>query len=63
MIQNFFDGEFQPHIHSELQNRLTMFHLKWFILQWIEYFSERGYKFTHIYEMNTTTISNERYKS
>ena len=61
MILNVFDNEFHPHIQSEFQYNNTIFHLERYILHWIEYFGERGQKFSHIYEMSITTISNKRY--
>ena len=57
----FFDKEFSPHIQSESENNLAEFHLKRFLLFRIEYFFERGFKFSHISEKGTKTVSNKRY--
>ena len=37
-----FDKEFSPPIKSEIEINLTEFHLKRFLILWIEKFSERG---------------------
>ena len=60
-FQIFFDEEFYPRIQSEFQYNTKSFLLKRFLLNWIEYFSERGHKFSQIDEMNITTVSNKRY--
>ena len=56
-----FDKEFNPYIKSEFQYNTTISHLKRFSLNWVEYFSERGHKFFHIYKMNFQTFSNKKY--
>ena len=55
-----FDGEFYLHIKSELQNNLTTFNLKKFLLLWIEYCIEKAYKFSHLSEIIITTVSNKK---
>ena len=45
----FFDRDFYPHFKSDLQNNLTIFPLKIYLLRWIEIFIERGRKISHIY--------------
>ena len=52
-----FDEYFYRHIRSELQKILTKFQLKKFLLTWIACSIERGYKFSHNYEMNITSFS------
>ena len=54
-----FDKEIYPHIKSGLQNNLIIFYLKRCLLFWIEYFTERGHRFSHIYEMCITTVRNK----
>ena len=56
-----FDKEFSPQKNHEVQNNVTVFHLKMFLLFWTEYFSERGYKFSHVREKCFTTVSSIRY--
>ena len=56
-----FDKEISPPIKSVLQNYQTEFHLKKGLLLWIEYFSERGYKFSQISEMCLATVRSIRY--
>ena len=53
--------EFYPHIKCELVYNRTIFHLKKFLLNWVEFFFERGYKLSHFYEINDTTISIKRW--
>ena len=41
-IKLVFDGEFYPHIKSDLRNNQSKLHLKKTILDWVEYFIARG---------------------
>ena len=52
-----FDNEYAPHAKSELQSAFENLQLYCFSLLWIEYFTERGQNFSHISEMNITTIN------
>ena len=52
-----FDKEFSLHIKSELQINRTDFHLKRFLLLWIDLFGGKGYKFSHISGKCVTTVS------
>ena len=55
------DKDFYQDVKPEVINNTMIIHLKLFLVIWVENFCERGYKFCHIYEMNTTTIRNKRY--
>ena len=55
--------DFYPHNKPEFEYNTSIFHLKRFLLFWFQYYCDRGYKFSHIYEINITTISNERFMS
>ena len=46
-----FDGQFYPHIRSDLHKKTTIFHLKGLLLPWIEVYIERGYKISHTFEI------------
>ena len=50
-------NNFTPHIKTDIQNNTSIFHLKSFLLCWIEYFILKGYKFSHIIEMKIKTNS------
>ena len=50
-----------PNFRSDIQNNITIFHLKRLLLLWVEYFSELRFLFCHISEMCITTISNKGY--
>ena len=54
-------NEFYPHNNSELQFNQSKYPLEKVFLLWIENFIERGHNFSHICEMNITTISNKGY--
>ena len=56
-----FDKELYPTSQSKIQYNSTSFHLRKFLLNFIEYFCERGHKFPQTYEMNITILSNKRY--
>ena len=62
-IKLLFDKKISPHIICELEIKQTKLHLKRFSLNWIENFSGRGYKFSHLSEMCITTISNKKFMS
>ena len=46
-----FNKDFTRHFQSELENNQTEFHLKRFLLLWIEFFLQRVHKFSHISEL------------
>ena len=52
----FIREEFTPHNKFESQSILESFHLKRFLLRWIHDFAEKRHKFSHISDMNFTTI-------
>ena len=55
-----FDNQFGAHNQSESQYITIVFHLKRFLLHWIEYVCNVGHNFCHIREMTITTRSNMR---
>ena len=56
-ILKIFNEDFTPLIKSESESILEIFHLKKFLLFWIECFIERGHIFSHKLEMNNTTFN------
>ena len=61
VIKLIFDKAYTPPNKSELQNKLTIFHLEKVLVLWIQLFSELGYKSFHISKMCSTIESNKRY--
>ena len=55
-----FDKEFSPPIQSDIRCIISCFHLKMFLLHWIEYFNTMRCKFSQTPELFTTTFSNKR---
>ena len=51
------DEEVTPHMKSELLKNISTFHSKRYLILCIEFLMERGYVFSHLYEMNNLNIS------
>ena len=51
---------FTPQIKNYFHHNTTIISLKKYLLYWIEFFIERGCKFSQIIEMNITTINDKK---
>ena len=49
-----------PHIKTDFYHNISFINLKKFLIYWIEHFLLRGCKFSHINEMNISTINDEK---
>ena len=59
---NYFSTENFTHpLNINYKKNTKYFCLKRLYLQWIEYFTERRQKFSHIHEMCIATVSNKKY--
>ena len=59
-FNSVFGIEFYPNNNFELQINQSKFHSKKVLLLWIEFFIERGHRFSSIYEKKITTVSNKK---
>ena len=48
-----------PHIKTDFCHNTTFINLEQNLLYWIDFINHRGYKFSHIIEMNITTVNDE----
>ena len=60
-----FNKEITPHMKAELQNNLSIFLLRkvFFSSHWIEFFKQKGYKFSHISELAIKSVGPDRNKT
>ena len=52
---------FTPFFKTDFYHNTTIITLKRYLFYWIEYFTTRGDKFSHINEMNIKTINDKKY--
>ena len=54
-----FNNDFKPHIKTFYYQNSTFMNMKRLLLNWIDFFTERGHEFSHNNEMNTSTINDK----
>ena len=56
----FYDYQYRPYMTSNVSDNKTMISPKMFLMEEINDFKDKGYIFSHIAEMQITTIANKR---
>ena len=56
-----FNNDFKPHNKTDFYHSTTNINFKRYLLYWIDYFTERGHKFSHVIEVNVISICDKRH--